>query len=76
MIKFIYEEPKSHIPVFGDVENDQFFVYSWSLYQKISDDAAQRICNENGFPCASGDMMFKESDVIDRILPKVSKIEF
>lgn len=76
MIKFIHEQSESDSPTFGDVDEDQFFVYSGRLYQKISDTSAQCICDENGCPNAAGDEFFTEGEEIGRILPKVSKIEF
>lgn len=75
-MKIIYETEPSTPPVtFGMVDEDQFFVSGGYLYQKINDFRAQMIAGRDGCPCAATDD-FDEDEAIDRILPRVVRIEF
>lgn len=76
MIKFIYEETKPDSPTFGDVETDQFFVNRGNLYQKVDQLSANKIADRNGVPFSESEVIFQINEIISKILPKVSKIEF
>lgn len=77
-IKFIPEtEEERKEFTFVMVKNDQFFVsMQGSLWMKIDCDSAIRICTINGEPEADYSDNWYDDDVIQRILPKIKKIEF
>lgn len=75
-MKFITEENKEEKPTFEKVENDQFFVHKGNLYQKVSDDRGNKIANREGYPEALDCISFHWTTEIDKICPKVIKIEF
>jgi len=60
---------------FGMVEDDQFFVYDNDLWQKVDFDDANMIAKQGGFLCATRGK-FDHGTPIDRILPRIEKIEF
>ena len=77
MIKFIEEtkQPEKK-PQFADVETHQFFVSNvGSLWQKTSDRSANAITNSWGIP-NSGSADWRAQETIDRILPRIVKIEY
>jgi hypothetical protein len=80
MIKFITEETTPAQLEFRDVEEDQFFVNHYgNLCQKISDDKYNVIADKNGGPlgCAATFVGEDRRDLfVQRILPKITRIEF
>lgn len=78
MIKFICEGEKAGSPVFGDVEDDQFFVNNdGDLCQKSTPRTYNIIATMDRRPWASAvNIDMDANDRILRILPHVSKIEF
>lgn len=78
MINFIYAEAEKPKPLtFGDVEIDQFFVSeSGELYQKVTRGHANMIASDSGRPCSNNTSAFDSKCHIQRILPKVERIEF
>jgi hypothetical protein len=78
MITFITEEQKpERPPVFGDVDENQFFIDSdgW-LCQKMSETSYNTIADDEGKPQADTAILRDWSSPIRSILPKVSKIKF
>ena len=78
MIKFVYEKERSGKGlVFGDVEEDQLFVSVYgNLCQKVGRDSYNIIADNTGEPCAGHIDDVKLNGRIQRILPRVEKIEF
>ena len=77
MIKFYTEKEEPQKPTFGMVEKCQFFVMHGCLCQKISEDSFFIIANNKGEPTGSFGLTFPYPTApIDKILPKVTKIEF
>jgi len=80
MIKFITEEPTPAQLEFRDVEEDQFFVNHYgNLCQKISDDQYNVIADKNGVPlgcCTTHADEDRRDRFVQRILPKITRIEF
>ncbi len=76
-MKFIYEEEaKEQHLTFDMVESDQFFVNNdGCLCQKVHDDRYNVLSNYLGEPFAFCHDCEKDEE-IQRILPKVVKIEF
>lgn len=76
MIKFHAEETsEEREPRFGDVRNSQFFIdKDGYLCQKIDDDSFQNIANEQGSPVAFSENDADPNTIIQKILPKVTKI--
>lgn len=76
-MKFILEETQDKSPVFGDVEIDQFFVNKFGeLCQKITADTFVALTDEEGKPCAYYSHSVMPTQPIQRILPKVVRIEY
>lgn len=76
-MKFIFEDEKEDKqPTFGDVEHNQFFVHQNCLMQKVDSRTANKIAIEDGTLYANGCYDIYPEIKIDRILPKVKKIEF
>ena len=74
-MKFIYETPEP--PTFGNVEENQFFVDKGGyLCQKIDSKTFAYIADQNGEPFAFLCDKVSVNDKIDRLIPKVTKIEF
>ena len=79
MITFETEEPIKKAPTFGDVAQNQHFVNSEGfLCQKVSNTSYNRLANPNGKPYAwQHDLADHAPNIpIQRILPKVTKINF
>lgn len=77
MIKSITEQQETTAPTFGDVKINQFFVsIEGNLYQKTTGIGANRIARFDFTPYALANVVFYDSEVITRILPTVTKIEF
>jgi len=76
MIKFTQEDDIKPTPTFGDVVIDQFFVDGGQLWQKIDSTSANLIAAANGNPLSNHDSKYHTDDPIDRIISKVTKIEF
>ena len=74
-MKIIFETDPNTKLKFSDVEIDQFFVYVGMLCQKIHNTSFSIITDFEGSPCADTDNAYADME-IDRILPKVKKIEF
>lgn len=76
-IKFITEEAQDLSLTFRMVEDDQFFVnsYGW-LCQRSSGDACCVIAQKDGLPYSGKINCIAPDTPIQRILPKVTKIEF
>lgn len=76
-MKFILETPEEKtLPTFEDVDTNQFFVtLDGELCQKISCSAYNMITLRDGTPYADY-LSDRHGFVINRILPKVIKIEF
>ena len=77
MIKFIQEEDQQKELTFSMVEKNQFFeTQEGHLGHKSGDDSCNIVASIAGNPCADtwGDM--DSSTKINRILPKITKIEF
>lgn len=75
-MKFIFENPEKKVPVFGDVQINQFFVdVGGCLCQKTDSFHYSMITNDQGVPYSLCQNM-EPNSIIQRILPKVKKIEF
>jgi len=73
-IKFIQEDPSTPIK-YRDVPAHQFFVSGECLYQKMQDGHTNQITNSDGEPyCVP--VSFLDHDKIDRIIPRIKKIEY
>ncbi len=77
-MKFIFEEISKPKPLFlKDVEANQFFVnYHGSLCQKTTQTSFSVIAGKDGKPLGYHFANMPENTVINKILPKVAKIEF
>jgi len=76
-MKIIFEQQAPNAPIFGDVQENQFFVdTNGYLCQKSSASLYHTIADYNGelhstyLECSSA------HDKIKRIIPKITKIEF
>ena len=77
MIKFIIEKQKEKLPTFGDVEERQFFVSnSGALCQKHTLSAYIVIADAGGWPRSEHGGGVGRDYRMQRILPRVTKIEF
>ena len=76
-MKFIYETQSPIQLTFQDVEEDQFFVdIHGCLSQKVAKNKYNCITNDSGDLCADHYIDVSINQKIERILPKVTKIEF
>ncbi len=76
-MKFILQEPTALPITFGDVEENQFFVdKDGYLCQKCSYKLCNYIADHNGKPFSDRREIFSSNSIIQKILPKVAKIEF
>lgn len=78
MIKFITEKAKKDkSPTFGQVEENQFFIDAKNrLCQKMNAEAYIVLTNEQGDPWATWLEDIEEDRIINKILPKVIRIEW
>lgn len=77
-MKFIFTEPlAAKSPTYEDVRTDQFFVYKGRFCQRVTSTYAQTITDDQGVPCAAVKYLpMTEDTCIDRILPRVERIEY
>lgn len=76
-MKFIFAEKQETKLSLKDVEENQFFVCSWGrLCQKTADTSYLIIADEDGMPYSVYCSNTNINTRINRILPKVLKIEF
>lgn len=75
-MKFIYEDKSDKKLTFACVELNQFYVSGGLLCQKVSDESYNILALSTGYPYSDHIKEAESSDPIDRILPKVIKIEF
>jgi hypothetical protein len=76
-MQIIYKEKQKKKLVFGDVEEDQFFVSNCNyLCQKYDEQSYNIIADENGVPCSGRIDNVSCNIIVTRILPEVEKIEF
>lgn len=77
MIEFIVERSSETVLTFSDVKEDQFFVSEPGyLCQKRDKDSYNIIADAEGKPYSRQIEKVESERVINKILPKVSKIEF
>ena len=77
MVTFETEEPTAKAPTFGDVAQNQLFVNEGFLCQKVSDGRYNCIADPHGYPNARQIRVANPQFArIQRILPKVTKINF
>jgi hypothetical protein len=76
-MKIIYKQKSEEKQLtFGDVKDNQFFVsHDGRLFQKSADESANQIASSSGTPF-SVQFDFAESNIIQRIIPEIEKIEF
>ena len=77
-MRFVLEnEREGDQPTFEDVEVGQFFIDAdGDLMQKLDYNSANRIANKNGTPDAIAGYPISPTRLINRILPRVSRIDF
>ena len=77
MITFETEERTDKAPTFGDVEINQLFANSEGfLCQKVDSQSFTFIASPDGTPLANYSESATPSEIISRILPRVTKINF
>ena len=77
-MKIIFEKQKEVKQTFDQVECNQFFVNSSGcLCQKNSHSSYCIIADSQGIPCSFySDTIIARGEEVQRIIPKVAKIEF
>lgn len=76
-MNFIYENEAVKTPTFGDVEHNQFFVdNNGYLCQKTGIRCFTIVAQNDGTPYSSWLENVRSDRTIQRIIPKVQKIEF
>lgn len=76
MIKFVTEEEQKSTLTFDMVEKNQFFIDGGYLCQKINDTSYIVIANKDKSPHTIYVNCVHFKIKIDKILPKVTRIEF
>jgi hypothetical protein len=77
MFKITTEKETEKQLKFGDVEEDQFFVNTnGNLCQKSSSDVYTTIASKYGKPMSKTEYVVDYNTKIQKIFPKVTKIEF
>ena len=77
MITFETEERTDKTPVFGDVEENQLFTCAAGyLCQKVDGQSFTFIAQPDGTPLANYSVGMNRTEIISRILPRITKINF